>query len=398
MGCKCIFHVVAFVAATAATACTTPNQNYRESGGPCEEHRQCESSVCLPNGTCGDAEIVAYVDPKGDGDCRLSSPCSSIEEALATRWANIKLTGTIVVNRTIALTKYRLYFHADKSTKITRDTPGPIFQVDGGSQIAIYDVEFTGAKGADGHGIWMPAGNASSVSLERVTIHDNAGSGIKVDRTGVINISHSTVTANSSGVNANQSTVNIKQSTISNSQMVGIETSGGKVRVEQSAIEHNAQGGLRIEAPTELQIANNFIVRNGGETSQVGGMFVRFDAGSSGGTVNFNTIADNGVQQAQPTGGVMCYGKVQTSANLILRNAQAGVSTQAPQTYGDCGFSVTSLPDPAFRSAADYHLTSLTPLDSVRDAYNCAGGSDFDGDARPQGGKCDLGADEYKAP
>lgn len=48
-------------------------------------------------------------------------------------------------------------------------------------------------------------------------------------------------------------------------------------------------------------------------------------------------------------------------------------------------------------SPKDYHLTAASPA-SVRDVagVTCTGLQDFDGDERPQGGSCDLGADEVK--
>lgn len=46
--------------------------------------------------------------------------------------------------------------------------------------------------------------------------------------------------------------------------------------------------------------------------------------------------------------------------------------------------------------ATDYHLTASTPA-TILDAVDCDGNtSDVDGNMRPQGGRCDLGADELK--
>ncbi len=84
---------------------------------------------------------------------------------------------------------------------------------------------------------------------------------------------------------------------------------------------------------------------------------------------------------------------------MIFRNAK-GANSQAPQTDGDCtyGKSVLTAPNPGFRSATDYHLTAATPAGTIRDALDCGNSEDIDGDARPQAGKCDLGADEFKGP
>jgi hypothetical protein len=44
----------------------------------------------------------------------------------------------------------------------------------------------------------------------------------------------------------------------------------------------------------------------------------------------------------------------------------------------------------------DYRLTADTPT-IIRDAAGACTGFDFDGDARPSGTACDLGADEFHA-
>jgi hypothetical protein len=43
----------------------------------------------------------------------------------------------------------------------------------------------------------------------------------------------------------------------------------------------------------------------------------------------------------------------------------------------------------------DYHLTASSPA-SVVDAAGACTGVDFDGEVRPTGTACDLGADEYQ--
>lgn len=80
---------------------------------------------------------------------------------------------------------------------------------------------------------------------------------------------------------------------------------------------------------------------------------------------------------------------------------QAGTRRTARGMYCNFGGSVKLAtgglgfrnPPPA---GADFHLSATTPL-SVRDAAgDCTGlvSIDVDGDARPNGGACDVGADE----
>lgn len=387
-----------------AAACTTPNPDYRPHGGPCTTHRQCESNVCLPEGKCSDGVDVAFVDPGGEGtSCSLSSPCSAIEAALKTGRSYLKMTGTTKVTDTVAITGKKLTVLADSGAKLTRDTPGTLVKVTDSSQVAIFDLEISGARGPEGIGIWMPTANNSNVSLERVTVGPNAREGIKIESTGVMNISQSTITGNYRGLVANGSIVNVRQSVIRNSLVFGIYANNSAVQIMRSTIENNGKGGLVVFLPTEFQIANNFIVQNGNEPSPIGGitglgaMYIKIDPGTSARKLMFNTIADNNVEAGQQTGGVTCFGDVQTANNLIYRNA---LGVLGSQTDGDCtyGSSLITGSDPGFRSATDYHLTAATPAGTIRDAFDCASSEDIDGDARPQGGKCDLGADEYRGP
>jgi len=88
--------------------------------------------------------------------------------------------------------------------------------------------------------------------------------------------------------------------------------------------------------------------------------------------------------------------------NVIFRN-QGGAATD--QTIGSCtygnsfkaaGISTTDN-TPMFvkpnMQPYDYHLTAATPT-TILNAGGACTGTDLDGDARPQGGACDLGADE----
>jgi hypothetical protein len=58
----------------------------------------------------------------------------------------------------------------------------------------------------------------------------------------------------------------------------------------------------------------------------------------------------------------------------------------------DLGGNISA--DPLFLSATDHHLTASSP---AIDAGTCAGapGTDFEGDPRPTGTGCDMGADEF---
>lgn len=361
-------------------------------------HSQCESRVCLPNNSCGTSVDVAYIDPAGNGTaCMRSSPCSSIEAALATRPAYLKFAGTSSSNDGIKFTDQNLVILAESRAELTRATAGPVITVDGSSQISIFDLEIIGATGPEGTGISMPVGNTANVSLQRVVIRDNAATGLQVGGGNTATVSHSTITGNAgAGVSAQASTITITQSTIRGNTGLGVQSDSSMVNVTQSTIGSNIGGGVKINTPTELNMANNFIVGNGSETAAVGGIDIQVGSATIQ-ALQFNTIVDNRKRTEQSSAaGIVCYGRIVVPNNLIFRNTGGDASNA--QTAGDCSYgnSLLTTPSlPGFVSATDYHLTPATPVGTIRDSFSCSGQIDIDGDARPQGGSCDLGADEY---
>ncbi len=416
-------------AALAAANCTVPNPDYVPPGGdPCTMHSQCASRVCLPDNSCSTGLEVAYVDPSGSGTlCKQSSPCFAVEAAIATERPYIKLSETTVGKDAARITDQKLTILAEPGAKLTRDTPGPVMKVDGSSQVEIFDLEISGATGPSGVGIWLPIDTKATLSLQRVTLSNNALAGLHVEKGGAATVAQSTIIGSGdSGVVAQNSTVTISQSTIrSNSAhgilaekanltvaqsviasngRLGVLSDSSKTAIKQSTIDSNAGGGLSLMMPIAFSIANNFIVQNGTATSGVGGIEIPdLQGDSSDWTLQFNTIADNRRRTDQfdenRSGGVMCFGAFDAPNNVIIRNT-GGVASN-PQTGGYCTYGnslVTTPPTPGFVSDTDYHLTLAAPAGILRDSFTCAGQVDIDGDARPQGGKCDLGADEYKAP
>jgi hypothetical protein len=333
----------------------------------CSAHAQCGSSVCLPDGSCASDTSVAYVAPAGtDGACSKSAPCKTLDAALKQGRAYVKMArGLVKDTKTTTIDGQSVTILADAGAQLDRDGDGPVLVVtSAGAAVQIYDLEITGATGAAGaDGIQLTAnGGNPSLGLTRVTVDGNQGN--------------------------------------------GITAVGGSLTVSQSVISTNQGGGIIMTGSgTLFTIKNNFIYQNGNSaTASVGGLSL-VPTGTS--SLEFNTIVDNRAKIAGTSaGGIFCDEPGFVAAhNLIFRNTggtNGNVQTVGVCTYGD-SFNMTgasivdNAPGFAHPNALpyDYHLTATSPT-SIVDAAGACTGVDFDGDTRPIGAACDLGADERK--
>lgn len=449
--------LLTFLFAGAATSCTVPNPDYRPPGGclssaecsapqgvckldismcvqcttddssacgvltpicgtdnscrGCTFHRECASNVCRPDGSCSDGNDVAFVAQGGSGSaCTQLAPCSSLSTALGIGKPYIKMTGSIADRLTIDSRNVTIL--ADPGARLTGNTPGTIIKVFGSSQVAIFDLEITGGISSQsprrelGFGIALQPGNTATLSVDRVTliknydgIHSEAGTvniarstfdgdGVSASGSGTLNVSESTFLDNDVGIMTENYTgsVSITRTTFSGNDS-GVDLQGGTISLSRSTISSCFENGIVIRSGTlGFHIVNNFVVGNRG-----GGIYV--SAAGNGSKIEFNTIVDN--QADGNAAGIHCNGKVDSPNNLIFRNGGgAGVG----QVSSDCVSrnSLLTTPDnPGFASATDYHLTASSPP-SIVNAVDCAGLEDYDGEARPQNGRCDLGADELR--
>lgn len=349
-------------------ACTGANPACIDNAcGPCTAHGQCDSRVCLidDGGTCAAPEDVAYVAETGtdNASCSQSEPCTRISKALDTGRPYLKLAGTLV--EAVVIDDRNVTLLAEPGARLTSTQGGPILQIEGTSQVRIFDLEISGAQG--GSAIFIPNAASGSLDVSRATISNNDSRGI-----------------NSSGPVA--------------------------LRVSRSTISGNRGGGLVVtHNDTTFQITDNFIIYNGRATgSDYGG--VAITSNTLGSKLERNTIAFN---QSNGTfrGGVSCTGsRVTAAANLFFHNSEPGatgpktdMTTQMDST-GGCQYETSlAVADDAanlgFKSPRvapyDFHLTAESPA-TIVDAAGACTGVDFDGDARPLGGACDLGADELR--
>jgi hypothetical protein len=369
----------------------------------CTSHAQCDSAACLPDGSCAAETQVAYVDPNGtdNSTCNKAVPCTKVDKALATGRAYVKLTGTTDEGNVVTIDNRNVSILAEKTAKLIRTSNGVILEVKGTSQVAIYDLEISGASGA-GVGLSMPAGNTATVALHRVKLQNNAAGGISASG-GTLAVTQSTISGNAGGgISASGGTLTVRQSTISGNAAGGISASGGSLTVSQSSILLNGGGGVSINNGA-FDLTNNIISKNGGPGSTFGGVVL---SSTNGGMrrFEFNTVAQNQATTGI-TPGVTCAlvaTPINLSNSIVFGN---GASTQVEGTncawtFSDVGPVTVSgtgniNADPMFVNAMQNNFNIMTGS-PCKDAADPASSLavDVDGESRPQGPRRDIGADE----
>ncbi len=344
----------------------------------CARHGECASGACLPDGACADEAQVAYLAEGGSGTaCTRGAPCGNVGAALVLNKPVVKHSGSIADALALAGGR-QLTWLAEPGARLTGPASGALVTVrDAGTSLAMFDVTLADANDeAAGYGLLVAvdAGDVA-VALQRVTLRNNRAGAISCSA-GALTISASTLIGNPGG---------------------GLAIAGSATRfsVRDSVIAYNGSANGNA---------------SGLEPSTVGG--VAITANSQGSDLSRNTIVYNQSDGSTFRGGVSCNApRATASGNLIFRNGEpdgAGdvrydLATQR-NTASACAFGTSlALASDAqnlgfaspLRPPLDFHLTAATPA-TVRDAGGPCSGSDLDGDPRPLGGACDLGADEYR--
>ncbi len=372
----------------------------------CEAHAECtDSVVCEAAGSCAVKGKVLYAAPAGLGTvCTKEAPCSlstALGKVTATQNLIKLAAGTYMVNVDLDgnqrdLITFTVNMVAEPGTKLQALVPGtPVLRLHNEAKLELADVELSGSTAAT-----VKLESKATLTLTRgkvvggtIGVHADDGS-LTLDRSEVTGGS-----AQSILVEKAASQVTIEQSQVLVSGGPGIEVADGELVISRSMVRGNIGGGVVVNGMNrKVTITNSFIVKNTG----AGGIRALYISATS--KIDFNTIVDNvGGTSSSSAGGVICdRPTINLTGNIVFRNI--GGPDTLVQEFGDCTYNGSLVlagngpmdQRPKFVAELDWHLAADAPATVRNVAGVTCSGVDYDGDARPLGGACELGADELK--
>lgn len=321
---------------------------------------------------------------KGSGALIVGSGGSSVMTATVSRCTISKSNSSSSPSSTGGAVKasagdnstLHLHFSDSVVTKNKSYTDGAGMSVVGGGNatvdVSVARCAFTknkvrGKEGLGG-GLLMEAFNATDVTLDVV---DSTVSGNKAGSGGGIFAQDAQVTV--------QNTL-VAQNKARGKNADGFGFGGGIIFLSVSA------------APRSLTLSSATVTHN---TSQVaGGLVLKSFAAASGSGAFVNSIIWGNTASLDPTVDDLLFIE-QTGSSLTATKDHSDIGPTlftAGFIFNDLGGNIDA--DPLFVKKKDLHLTAASP---ARDTGTCVGApvTDLDGDPRPTGPSCDMGAYEF---
>ena len=283
-----------------------------------------------------------------------------IASALGTSTLGIETTDTSVsVNRVLFEGEEAIVLSSDPSAVLTLAMTDSVVERNFGSPFGTA-------------GIRAYAGGTLDIVLTRTRLDQNRGPGIELF---------------GGGASLN---VTLSDSSLSRNREHGLRSSSANVSISNCIIARNRSYGLSTGPSTPLgtlQVVNSTVRgnrRNCGDNSAcTAGIWI------SNGSLVTADLRNAIVWGNRAAGGGADDVSIGTGVTANVDHSDIGEVTGA---YNDLGGNISA--DPLLVSRRDAHLKASSP---AIDAGTCAGApaTDVDGDARPTGGGCDMGADEY---
>ena len=352
----------------------------------CVADAECPSLACEEStGACiaaGSAIFVATTGTDG-GACTAAAPCATVTYALT-------LVGSGRGFIAIAAGTYHDSFLVPASVATTLSGPS--------LDPSAAEIDYAATGSGIDHVIEITG--AAQVVVEGLTIANDATvEGIRMSATaGKLQLSRVAVTKCAGGLDL-RGTIAISQCEIHDNPGIGIAfATGGVLDVERTRISGNSEG---VQISTgDIIVRNSFILRSSSHAVHV--------TGGANTTLSFDTIADNELGGSDDDIAVECGSGatgpliedtiVANNGNGTNQLGCGGVNyvatTGDPTNGGGTGNFHVEYPGLfANPSMGDYHLAPhAAPIDLADPAATLM--IDFDGQLRPQGPRCDVGADE----
>jgi hypothetical protein len=333
----------------------------------CKLDSECPSGACGDDGACVAESAIVYLDAAGTdtGICARSAPCRTVAFAVG-RTSNARnhlvfaaggYSGATLVTTAETPATY-LFFHGHDAHLYQLAGDGSTLGIT--VSASIRDLEITGPPG--GEGLTMETG---AFVVERVTAH------------GLNAISSKTI-------------VMMRDIKTDNSTNAIQLAAGAQLTLDRATLKASYRG-INAGLGVSVQLSNVLVF---------GTSDLALNLAQATGTISFSTIADSGTDTGTGPRAVTCSNMVTVRSSIIWAPGSVArvpiegcnlLSTIAGPTSTPGAMNI----DPMFINAAgrDYHLLPNSP---ARDAVDAGPTSDFEGDARPQGTRFDIGADEVK--
>lgn len=363
--------------------------------GACEEDLQCEARVDATRCFVDDGACVQCLD--GPADCTSDTAPVCDDDS-----------------------------HACRGCTADDECPSDVCDESSGACIDEANVIYLTSTGASsGTCTQATPCNTFALGLAAVAGGRNVIKAAPGTYTGPIDVNALTVTIFADGVTAQPASTeaillvrNAADATIEGLKITGVIGSGSTVaatctgstlRLRRSSIVANTGGGGVLLDGCEFSLVNNVIAVNGSGTSLFGGVKISDLSNPGMHELLFNTITANSGTSNAITG-VECASVLTPlvfSNNIVYGNPVMGLGTQVggsascTWTYSDIGPAQTVAgtgninTDPMFVDPAtrNFHIMPGSPVENLADAAATVP-VDLDGDARPQDGRSDIGADE----
>ena len=360
----------------------------------CTVDDECASTVCdRASGACIDEAVVLYASPSGSSSssCTKAQPCTilrSISLADTTRQTIKLLAGTyntsITLNKPLAIYGFGATLNATAGMRT--------IEIDNGAQVRL-------------------------LGLTIVNINANQGLGVScqpavTDPKPTVELDEVTIDSMQTALTAYPCTVVITRSriytrTASERIITALPTSS--VTIDRSVLDGG--DGIWVEGTNSVARVTNSVIKNqtGPEGAFIGSNVFGQGAGSV--SVRFSTVVNSLVRcgNALPkcAGGTAAGSCIESSiiyngssgapSNTIESGCTVNYSLVFPQSSAPSGANNILGVNPMFKdfAGADYHLApGSAAIDAADPAANVT--IDYDGTARPQGTRSDIGAFEHK--